>query len=410
LESALFFEVKHAFLTFHPLLIMQTNKQNLKGLTLSELEQFALSIGEQKYRGNQLFDWLYMKEVDSFDMMTSLSKQARERLATIAAIENLRVKESHRSATDETVKYLFELTDGKKIESVLIPPKKSFNSPDPDDEEEEQEQEQTRLTLCISTQVGCALDCAFCATASMGFLRNLTCGEIVDQVMQVKKHSGKRITNIVYMGMGEPLLNYENVMKSVEIITTGLNIAARHITISTAGWVPGIIRMAEEKRRVKLAFSLHSLDEKVRTELMPVNKKYSWEKTLDAIEYYYKLVKVRVTFEYILFDGLNDREEDVRKLVKLSKRIPSKFNIIPFHSIASTLPSGFGATLRPTPKRRAEDFIEQLRQQNLTVFVRSSSGEDILAACGQLAVKNDRRKAGKDYTVNASPISNDKSA
>ena len=347
-----------------------------------------------------MFDWLYLKEVDSFELMTSLSKQARERLTEIAVIQNLKIKEAHRSPADDTVKYLFELEDEKKIESVLIPPRKAFPIPG-SDEDDDDEQEQTRLTLCISTQVGCALDCAFCATASMGFLRNLTCGEIVDQVMQVKKHSGKRITNIVYMGMGEPLLNYDNVMKSVEIITTGLNIAARHITISTAGWVPGIIRMAEEKRRVKLAFSLHSLDEKLRTELMPVNKKYSWDKTLEAIEYYYKLVKVRVTFEYILFDGLNDREEDIKKLIKLSKRIPCKFNIIPFHSIASTLPTGLGAKLRPTPARRADAFIEQLRQHNVTVFMRSSSGQDILAACGQLAVKNDRKKSNPDRVQQA---------
>ncbi len=400
MESALFFEVGHAFLTFQALSIMHTKQQNLKGLTLSELEQFALSIHEQKYRGKQLFDWLYLKEVDSFELMTSLSKQARERLTEIAVIQNLKIKEAHRSPADDTVKYLFELEDEKKIESVLIPPRKAFPIPG-SDEDDDDEQEQTRLTLCISTQVGCALDCAFCATASMGFLRNLTCGEIVDQVMQVKKHSGKRITNIVYMGMGEPLLNYDNVMKSVEIITTGLNIAARHITISTAGWVPGIIRMAEEKRRVKLAFSLHSLDEKLRTELMPVNKKYSWDKTLEAIEYYYKLVKVRVTFEYILFDGLNDREEDIKKLIKLSKRIPCKFNIIPFHSIASTLPTGLGAKLRPTPARRADAFIEQLRQHNVTVFMRSSSGQDILAACGQLAVKNDRKKSNPDRVQQA---------
>jgi 23S rRNA (adenine2503-C2)-methyltransferase len=350
------------------------------------LEDFIASIGEKKFRANQLFDALYGKEASSFDEMTTLSKPFREQLKEIASIESSRLIETQISRRDSTVKYLFELADGKRIESVLIPPRMAFASADPKAETIEKEDQQ-RLTLCVSTQVGCALDCKFCATASMGFLRNLTAGEIIDQVMQAKQRSGKKITNLVYMGMGEPLMNYDNVMNSVEIISTAMNIAAKRITISTAGWAPKIRQMADEKRRVKLAVSLHTLDEHARTGLMPVNQKYPLKELLASLEYYYSKVKQRITFEYILFDGWNDRDEDIVRLIKLSKTIPSKFNIIPFHSIAFTNPAGISARLHPASSRQSEQFLEKLRNANLTVFMRSSAGDDIDAACGQLAVK-----------------------
>jgi 23S rRNA (adenine2503-C2)-methyltransferase len=361
------------------------NTMNLKGLTHKELEEFSISIGEQKYRGEQLFEWLYMKEANSFAEMTSFSKLLREKFVAAATISSITLVQQQKSHDDGTTKFLFELSDGKRIESVLIPPRTAFKSSDAGEEEE-----QKRLTLCISTQVGCALDCVFCATASMGILRNLTTGEIIDQVMQAKKISGKKITNVVYMGMGEPLMNYDNVMNSVEIITTGLKIAARRMTISTAGWVPKIKQMADEGRKVKLAVSLHTLDEQARTELMPINKKFSLKELLDAMKYYYSKTKQRVTYEYILFDGWNDRAEDIQRLIKLSKSVPCKLNIIPFHSIAFTNPKGIGATLHPASQQRIEAFVKKLREGHVTVFVRSSAGEDIDAACGQLAVKADR--------------------
>lgn len=366
------------------------NKLNLKGLTLKELEGFAVSIGESKYRGKQLFDWLYTKEAESFAEMTSLSKSLREKLASLATIESLTMVTSQTSREDGTTKYLFELFDGKRIESVLIPPRTAFQSPDAREEEE-----QKRLTLCVSTQVGCPLDCKFCATATMGFLRNLTTGEIIDQILQVKKHSGKRITNLVYMGMGEPLLNYENVMKSVEIITTGMGIAARRITISTAGLVPQIKRMADENRKTKLAISLHTLDDNARTDLMPINKKFSLDDLIASVEYYYKKTKRRVTFEYILFDGWNDRDEDIARLVKLAKRVPCKVNIIPFHSIEFAHPTGFALQLHPASPERSDEFAQKLRAAHLTVFIRSSAGEDIEAACGQLAVITEGHRKAK---------------
>lgn len=363
-------------------------KTNLKGLTLKELEEFITSIGEKKFRAAQLFDALYCKEASSFDDMTTLSKPFREHLKSIAAVESARLVTSQISKGDGTTKFLFELADGKQIESVLIPPRAAFSNAVTTAGEE-----QKRLTLCLSTQVGCALDCKFCATATMGLLRNLTAGEIIDQVMQAKMASGRKITNLVYMGMGEPLMNYDNVMNSVEIISTGMDIAARRITISTAGWVPGIRRMADENRKVKLAVSLHTLDEQVRNELMPINQKYSLTELLDSLRYYYSKVKQRITFEYILFESWNDRDEDVHRLVKLSKSIPSKFNIIPFHSIAFANPVGIANNLRPTGKRRTQDFVEMLRKAHLTVFMRSSAGEDIDAACGQLAVKVKRGRS-----------------
>ncbi len=363
------------------------NKTNLKGLSLNKLEDFAVSIGEQKYRGKQLFDWMYAKEASSFEEMTSLSKSLQEKLHSFASIDSLTLIEQQHSQHDSTTKFLFELADGKRIESVLIPPRTAFKSPDAKSEEE-----QKRLTLCVSTQVGCPLDCKFCATASMGLLRNLTTGEIVDQVLQAKTISGKRITNLVFMGMGEPMMNYGNVMNAVDIISAGMSIVPRRITISTAGWTPMIRQMADEHRKTKLAVSLHSMDDNVRTQLMPINKKFPLVELLDALHYYYKKVKERVTFEYILFDGLNDGEQDITRLIKLSKSIPSKLNIIPFHSIEFTHPTGMSAQLKPTPPQRAEEFVRRLHKANVSVFTRSSAGEDIDAACGQLAVKVERKK------------------
>jgi 23S rRNA (adenine2503-C2)-methyltransferase len=362
-------------------------KNNLKGLTLSRLEEFAVSLGEKKFRGKQLFDWIYTKGASSFGEMTTFAKPLRERLEQTAELHWLKPVRQQVSASGGTTKFLFELHDGQRIESVLIPPSTAFNDPSAESEEEQQ-----RLTLCISTQIGCALNCAFCATATMGFARNLTAGEIVDQIFEVRKIACRKITNLVYMGMGEPLLNYDEVMDSVEVVSTGMGIAARRITVSTAGWADGIRRIADERRKMKLAISLHSLDEKVRCDLMPVTKKFPLQTLLDSIQYYYRALKRRVTFEYILFDGWNDSNEDLARLIKLAKTIPCKINIIPFHSIAFTDAAGLAARLKPTPPRKAGEFVKKLREAHCTVFVRSSAGEDIDAACGQLAVRTGRER------------------
>lgn len=363
-------------------------KTNLKGLTAAELGEYCAALGEKEYRGKQLFTWLYEKEAASFAEMTTFSKSFREQLAARASIDSLTLVEAQRSAGDGTTKFLFELADGRRIESVLIPPKTAFRGASAGEEEEEQK----RLTLCVSTQVGCPLDCAFCATATMGFTRNLTSGEIVDQVMLARAHAGKPITNLVYMGMGEPFLNYDNVMKSVEIVTTGLKIAAKRITVSTVGWAPEIRRMADENRKVKLAVSLHSLDDAARTGLMPINKRFPLVELLDAVHYYYRKTKERVTFEYILFDGVNDTDADLRRLVRLTRSVPSKINIIPFHDIAFANPAVGRKDLRPASPEHTESFVRRLREQHVTVFIRSSAGEDIAAACGQLAIQSERKR------------------
>ena len=359
---------------------------NLKGMTLPELEAFALSIGEKKFRGKQLFEWLYAKRAASFADMSTISKPLRNKLAEIASILSIKIITEKRSE-DGTAKFLFELSDGHRIESVLIPPRTAFMNTNAKAEEE-----QKRLTLCVSTQVGCPLKCKFCATGSMGFYRNLTTSEIIDQVIQTESHAGKRITNLVFMGMGEPLLNYDAVMNSIDIFTTGMAIAARHITVSTVGLVPQIRQIADEHRKFKLAISLHSLDDEIRPSLIPIATRYKLGELITSIEYYYNKVKRRPTFEYILFRGVNDREIDVRKLIKLSKRIPCKINIIPFHSIQFTGPTGYAATLKPTPIAKLDEFVKRLRESHVTVFVRSSTGESIEAACGQLAVKSIKQK------------------
>lgn len=365
---------------------MPPKQSILKGLTKAELRSFAESIGESPYRGDQLFSWMYARTARTFKEMTDLSEPLRDLLSTTATLECLRLESRTTSPTDGTTKFLFRLQDNALIETVLIP------------SERESEDDSPRLTLCVSTQVGCPLDCKFCATGTMGFSRNLTVGEIVDQVVTVQNLSGQRITNLVYMGMGEPMLNYENVLKSVEILTDdhALNIGWRHITISTAGYADHIRKLADDPRKVKLALSLHSLVDEVRTRLMPINKKYPVEQVLEAVSYYYRTTGRRPTFEYILFEGVNDSPDDLKRLVALSRRIPSKINLIPYHSIEFALPSPVAGELRPVSRRRMEDFAQQLREAQCTVMVRSSSGEDIAAACGQLAVVRSQSNVRKD--------------
>ncbi len=364
-----------------PYLSITMTKKNLKGLDLAELQIFIEGLGERKYRAAQIYGWLYAAGAQNFDEMTNISKEFRNTLSQSAQITNLK-SEIQKVSDDGTAKFLFQLEDRLAIESVLIPGKKQASGGE------------NRLTLCVSTQVGCPLDCKFCATGTMGFTRNLTAGEIIDQVIQVQRKSLQRITNLVYMGMGEPMLNYDNVMKSIEIINDdrGLNIGARHITISTAGYADRIRQMADEERPVKLALSLHSLDNEKRTKLMPITKKYSVDVLIEALEYYYHKTRRRPTFEYILFDGFNDTAADIKAFVKLSRRIPCKVNIIPFHSIEFAHPSGIGASLTPSSPVRIEAFADALREADITVMVRGSSGQDIQAACGQLAVLKSKSK------------------
>jgi 23S rRNA (adenine2503-C2)-methyltransferase len=320
--------------------------------------------------------------------MTDLGKEFRGRLEEQAAIGGVLLRKLRRSERDGTTKFLFSLTDGLEVESVLIPP-----PPAPAGRPHKEEAGPGRLTLCVSTQAGCPLDCAFCATGTMGFQRNLTSGEIVDQMLSARRQSATKITNVVFMGMGEPLLNYDAVMKAADLLSDGAGIPPRRITVSTAGRVPEIRRMADEKRRFNLAVSLHSAVDATRSRLMPVNRKFSLGVLTEALEYYYRKTKQRISFEVIFFDGVNDAPADVRKLIALARRLPSKINIIPFHSIAFTNPGGFAASLEPSPRSAA--IAEELRKSHLTVTVRASSGEDIDAACGQLALGGEASQGGR---------------
>jgi len=357
-------------------------KTQLVGMTVDELVSFVEGIGEKRYRALQIFRWIYNKFASSFNEMTDISASFRQALEQCAELSSLHEVNRTRSI-DGTTKFLFELFDGARIESVLIP------------SSTETEDGEGRLTLCVSTQVGCPLACAFCATGTMGFARNLTTNEIVDQVITVQRSSSTRISNIVFMGMGEPMLNFENVLKAISILNDekGLAIGARHITISTAGYADQIRRLADEfDIPVKLALSLHTLDNEKRTLLMPITKKYSVSELLNALEYYYRKTRRRPTLEYILFQDFNDTQDDVRRLISVGKRIPCKINLIPFHSIGFTKVAGFGATLQPASQERIEQFAQALRNGNLTVMVRSSSGDDIQAACGQLAVLTNNKE------------------
>ncbi len=349
---------------------MNSNKYILTGKTIDELQEFVISLGEPKFRANQIFEWLYDKRVFDFDEMSNLSKSFREKLKENAEIFSLALRSKTVSKSTGTEKHLLATKDARTIEAVIIP-------------------EGKRTTLCISTQVGCPLDCKFCATGLMGFKRNLTSSGIVDQYLLLQKNYHKDITNIVFMGMGEPLVNYNNTLKAIEIFinekTRGLS--KNRITVSTAGITPKIYDLANSGLRIKIALSLHSLFDDIRSKLMPINKKYPIAEILDSLEYYARKTKTRITFEYTMFEGINDRDEDIKKLVKLTRRIPSKINLIPFNSISHMSPDEFSASLKPTPRERIDEFANKLRAENVSVFLRNTQGDDIAAACGQLAIK-----------------------
>ena len=349
----------------------EKKKTQLKGMTLDELKNFFTSIGKPRFRGEQIFNWMYNHLVSSYDDMSNIPKVLRNELNEITELKALEYHSSEVSPITGTKKYIFQTPDNLKIESVVIP-------------------EDKRTTLCISTQVGCPLDCAFCATGVMGYKRNLTAGEIFDQYLLAAKEYGKDvITNIVYMGMGEPLLNYNNTMKSVRIfaeeLTTG--ISQKKVTISTAGIAPKIRELADSNIKIKLAFSLHSCFEDIRSKIMPINNKYSLKQNIESLKYYAKRTGMRITFEYVMLKGINDREEDATALIGLCSEIPSKVNIIPFNSLKHIEPTGLAGELEPTPIQKIDEFVDRLREKNITVMIRDTQGEDIIAACGQLAYK-----------------------
>lgn len=338
------------------------DRVNLKGLWIEELESFLDKLGEKKYKAKQLAKWIYNKGVTDFEEMTDLSKELRRKLSEVAYIGKLKLTRKQVSKIDQTEKFLLELFDGKRIETVLM-------------------REKNRVTVCISTQVGCALNCIFCATGKSGFERNLSAGEIVDQIIAVKGYlkEDEKVTNVVIMGMGEPLLNYENTVKAIRIIQSelGLSISAKRITLSTAGIVPGIHQLADEGLKIKLALSLNAPDDELRRKLMPITKKYPLSEVLEALKYYAKKNDIRMTFEYVLIKTVNDSEEQALKLANLIRGIPCKINLIPYNPIKE-------CPYKKPDEETLMKFRDILYPRAPAVTLRRSKGEDIQAACGQL--------------------------
>lgn len=338
-------------------------KQALSGLSLAELESFVKELGLPKFRAKQLHTWIYSKWAQSFEQMTDLGADLRLKLAERAKIARLEQKHIEVSR-DGTRKYLFALPDNKLVESVLM----TF-------------QDRDSLSACVSSQVGCAVGCSFCATGYLGFKRNLTSEEIVDQVMSIQRESGKRVANVVYMGQGEPLLNTENVIESIHRLIEQVGIGGRHITVSTSGVIPGIRRLAKEKIPVTLALSLHAPDTLTREEVVPITKQYPIDELMDALREYQGTNNRRITIEYVLLSGVTDSAEQARELAELVRDINCNINLIPYNPTYDD--SGKAYYDRPTLDAQRR-FASLAGRTGKTVTIRLERGTDINAACGQL--------------------------
>ncbi len=351
-------------------------KIDLKGLSLGEMERRVADHGEPAYRGRQLFHWIYACDAHTFAEMTDLPVTLRARLAehTWISALTLLAKEISR---DGTRKYLFGCTDGRQIETVLIPALSPVEGPD-----------EGRLTACLSTQVGCALACAFCLTGKMGFVRHLQPGEIVDQVLALRRdlQPGERIGNLVLMGMGEPLHNYDATVKALTILSHSMGLAypPRRITLSTVGLVPEIARLGQSGLGVNLAVSLHAATDELRDRLVPINRRYPLKDLMAALRSYPLPPRRRITFEYVLIDGVNDRSEDARELVKLLRGLRCKVNLLPLNE-APAIP------FRRPSQERVETFQRILKSGGILATIRESRGLDISAACGLLATEPDQK-------------------
>ena len=346
---------------------MKTKKKDIRALTKEQLRDFFVENGDKAFRGNQVYEWLWSKALHSFDEMTNISKETREMLENNFVINHIKVDSMQRS-NDGTIKNGIKLHDGLIVESVLIPTPK-------------------RTTACVSSQVGCSLDCKFCATSRLKRMRNLNPDEIYDQVVaidnQSKLYHGHKLSNIVFMGMGEPLMNYNNVIKSIEKITSpeGLGMSPKRITVSTSG-VPKIIKkMADDEVKFNLAVSLHSAIDEVRTSIMPFNETFPLVDLKEALEYWYEKTQRKITYEYVVWDGINDRKEDINALVAFCKHVPCKINLIEYNPIDD-------GEFQQASSAAINNYISNLEMNDITVNVRRSRGKDIDAACGQLANKS----------------------
>ncbi|WP_036382750.1 23S rRNA (adenine(2503)-C(2))-methyltransferase RlmN [Muricauda sp. MAR_2010_75] len=346
---------------------METKKKDIRALTKEQLRDFFVVQGDKAFRGNQVYEWLWQKSAHSFEAMTNISKETRQMLEDNFVINHIRVDQMQRSS-DGTIKNAVRLHDGLVVESVLIPT-------------------DTRTTACVSSQVGCSLDCRFCATARLKRMRNLNPDEIYDQVVAIDNESrlyfDRPLSNIVFMGMGEPLMNYNNVLQAIEKITSpeGLGMSPKRITLSTSG-VPKMIRkMADEEVKFKLAVSLHSAIDEVRTSIMPFNATFPLKDLREALEYWYSKTKNRITYEYVVWQGINDTQEAVDALVKFCKFAPSKVNLIEYNPIDD-------GEFQQASEKAIKMYQDTLERNGIIVTVRRSRGKDIDAACGQLANKS----------------------
>lgn len=345
---------------------MDNKKKDIRSYSLEELKGLFTEMGEKAFRAKQVYEWLWKKSAKSFEEMSNLSKELREKLNQDFTINTVKINSSQFSA-DKTIKNTFVLHDKHLIEGVLIPTTE-------------------RMTACVSSQVGCSLTCKFCATGYMDRKRNLNADEIYDQVVLINQQAvenyGIPLSNIVYMGMGEPLLNYSNVLKSVDRITAedGLNMASKRITVSTAGIAKMIKKLGDDQVKFNLALSLHAADDKKRNEIMPINEQNSLKALAEALKYYFAKTKNPITYEYIVFNNFNDGIEDAMSLAKFCKHVPCKVNIIEYNPISF-------ADFVNADEDKIDVFANYLKKQGITTNIRRSRGKDIDAACGQLAVK-----------------------
>lgn len=345
--------------------------KNIKDYNLEELQNELINMGEKKFRAEQIFKWLYVDEVNSFDKMTNLSLELREKLKENFDICNFKILRKLESK-DGTKKYLFDLNDGNAIETVLMEYKHG-------------------MSICVSSQVGCKMGCKFCASTGIPFVRSLSSGEIVNQILEVQKDAKVRISNIVFMGIGEPLDNYDNVINAIRIINNqkGLNIGARHISVSTSGIVPKIYKLAEENIQCTLSISLHSSDNAKRSAMMPVNNVYNIEELIKACKEYIKITNRRVSFEYALSKDNNDNLQDAKELVKLLKGMLCHVNLIPINKIE-------GGIYTKSSNENIIKFRDYLNENGIVATIRRELGSDIDAACGQLRRKNLQTKEVKE--------------
>ena len=338
-------------------------KKNIKDYTLEDLKEELKEIGEKPFRAEQIYKWIYEEEINDFDKMTNLSLGLREKLKELYEIKEFNILKKQ-VATDGTKKYLFDVLDGNAIETVLM-------------------QYHHGYSICVSSQVGCKMGCKFCASTGIPFGRNLTSGEIVEQIMAVQRDTGIRISNVVFMGIGEPLDNYDNVVRAIHIINhpKGLNIGARHISVSTSGLVPNIYKLAEENIQCTLSISLHATTNEQRNAMMPVNKTYPIEELLQACRDYIEKTHRRISFEYALAKENNDNLEDAKRLVKLLKGMLCHVNLIPINKIEN------GQYTKSTNENIMK-FRDYLNEHGIVATIRRELGSDIDAACGQLRRKN----------------------